>query len=139
MSEEVRGLIITHSSLGDGMVAAVRKITGVGEVSIDSLSNEGRGPDDLMATIRDRSGSAPVVLFTDMAGGSCALAARKVAAQRPGTAFVAGVNLPLLLEFVFHRQLPLPELVTRLVDCGRSGIMGTCTEGTADADHTAPD
>ena len=103
------------------------------------MSFEGRGPDDLMATIRDRSGSAPVVLFTDMAGGSCALAARKVAAQRPDTAFVAGVNLPLLLDFVFHRGLPLPELVTRLVECGRSGIMGTCTEGTADADHTAPD
>ena len=140
MSEpSVRGLIIAHSSLADGMLAAVKKITGIGEEAIATLSNEGRGPDDLMAAIRERSEGAPVVLFTDMAGGSCALAARKVAAQRPDTAFVAGVNLPILLEFAFNRQLPLPELVTRLVECGRSGIMGTCTEGTADADHTAAD
>lgn len=139
MSDGVRGLIITHSSLGEGMAAAVRKITGVGEEALGSLSNEGRGPDALMEAIRSRTGEESVVLFTDMGGGSCALAARKIAAQRPSTAFVAGVNLPLLLDFVFHRELPLQDLVDRLVESGRSGIMGMCTEGTANADHTAPD
>lgn len=139
MSDGVRGLLIAHAGLGAGMLSAVSRIAGVGEETIATLSNDGRGPNDLLEAIRDRVGSDPVVLFTDMAGGSCALAARKVAAQRPDTAFVAGVNLPLLLEFVFHRQLPLPELVSRLVESGRTGIMGTCTEGTANADHTAPD
>ena len=79
MSDGVRGLIITHSSLGEGMAAAVRKITGVGEEAISCVSNEGRGPDELMREIRDRSGEADVVLFTDMPGGSCAFAARKLA------------------------------------------------------------
>ena len=139
MSDGVRGLIITHSSLGEGMAAAVRKITGVGEEAISCVSNEGRGPDELMREIRDRSGDADVVLFTDMPGGSCAFAARKLASQRPATGFVAGVNLPLLLDFVFHRELPLQELVARLVECGRAGITGMCTEETAHADHTAPD
>ena len=139
MSDAVRGLIITHSSLGEGMAAAVRKITGVGEEALGAISNEGRGPDDLLEAIRDSSGGQSVILFTDMGGGSCAFAARKLAAQRPATAFVAGVNLPLLLEFVFHRELPLQELVQRLVDCGRAGITGMCREETAHADHTAPD
>lgn len=139
MSDGVRGLIITHSSLGEGLTAAVRKITGVGEEALACVSNEGRGPDELMREIRERSGDAQVVLFTDMGGGSCAFAARKLAAQRPSTGLVAGVNLPLLLDFVFHREMPLQDLVARLVECGRAGITGTCTEGAAHADHTAPD
>lgn len=139
MSEGVRGLVITHATLGDGLVAAVRRITGIGEEAVSALSNEGCGPADLIDRIRMHAGDESIVLFTDMAGGSCALAARKVAAQRPGTGFVAGVNLPILLDFVYHRGLPFPELVDRLVECGRSGIMGTFTEETANADHTAPD
>ena len=139
MSDGARGLIITHATLGDGLADAVRKITGIGEEAISTLSNEGCGPAQLIERILDRSGDESMVLFTDMAGGSCALAARKVAAQRPDTGFVAGVNLPLLLDFVYQRHLPLPELVERLVECGRSSIMGTCTGETANADHTAPD
>ena len=139
MSDAVRGLIITHSNLGEGMAAAVRKITGVGEDVLATLSNEGRGPDDLVQAIQKSAGDRSVVLFTDIPGGSCAFAARKVAAQRPATGLVAGVNLPLLLDFVFHRDLALQELVDRLVECGRAGITGMCTEETAHADHTAPD
>jgi mannose/fructose-specific phosphotransferase system component IIA len=32
------------------------------------------------------------------------------------------VNLPILLDFVFHRDMPLDELVPRLVGKGRDGI-----------------
>jgi mannose/fructose-specific phosphotransferase system component IIA len=139
MSDGIRGVVIGHSSLGEGMVAAVRRITGVDEDALSSLSNEGRGPDELLEAIRKRAGDNPVILFTDMGGGSCAFAARKAAMMRGSTAHVAGVNLPLLLDFVFHRELPLTELAERLVESGRAGITGMCTEETAHADHTAPD
>jgi mannose/fructose-specific phosphotransferase system component IIA len=35
---------------------------------------------------------------------------------------VAGVNLPMLLEFVFHDDLPLEELVQRVQEKGRASI-----------------
>jgi mannose/fructose-specific phosphotransferase system component IIA len=135
MNEEVRGLVICHSGLADGMVTAARQISGSPESALSPLTNEGKGPDGLVQAVRDAAGDAPVILFIDLASGSCAFAARKVAHERPGTAVVFGVNLPVLLDFVFHRDLPLEQLVQRLVEKGRSGISGSCTDTVAHADR----
>ncbi len=137
MSEPVRGLIIAHSSLAAGLVAAVQQISGMDADALQPLTNEGQSPEDLVAAIRSAVGDAPAVLFTDLGSGSCAFVARKVALLRGDTAVICGVNLPVLLDFVFHRQLPLPELVARLIEKGRSGIVGACTGGSADADRAA--
>lgn len=135
MSEPVRGLILAHSSLAEGMAAAVRQISGDGGDALQSLSNEGYGPDGLLAAVRERAGDSPVILFTDLPSGSCAFAARKLAIERPNTAIICGVNLPVLLDFIFHRELPLSELTRRLVEKGRGGITGACTEEAAHADR----
>lgn len=135
MSEAVRGLVVAHSSLAAGLVAAVRQIAGADEDALMPISNEGRGPEGLIAAVREAVGDAPVILFTDLPSGSCAFAARKISMQRPGTGIVCGVNLTLLLDFVFHRDLPLPQLVERLVEKGRGGITGAYTEEAAHADR----
>ena len=70
MSEAVRGLIVAHSSLAAGLAAAVRQIAGADEEALQTLSNEGRGPEDLAAALRTAAGDAPVILFTDLAAGS---------------------------------------------------------------------
>lgn len=137
MNEPVRGLIIAHSSLAAGMVAAVQQIAGAEPDALQWLTNEGQGPEGLIAAMREAVGDAPAILFTDLGSGSCAFAARRVALERPNTGVVCGVNLPLLLDFMFHRDAPLPDLVARLVDKGRSGILGACTNET-DADRTIP-
>lgn len=128
MSEPVLGLIIAHSSLANGLAAAVRQIAGIGEDALQTLSNEGMGPDSLLQAVREAAGDAPVILFTDLSSGSCAFAARRMSFERPGTAIITGVNLAILLDFVFHRELPLAALVERLVEKGRAGINGACTE-----------
>jgi N-acetylgalactosamine PTS system EIIA component len=136
MSEgTARGLIIAHASLAGGLAAAVRQIAGAGEDSLQSISNEGQGPEGLLAAVRAAVGDAPAVLFTDLPSGSCAFAARKLALHRPATAVVHGVNLPILLDFVFHRELPLETLVERLIEKGRTGISGACNEDGVRADR----
>lgn len=125
MSEPVRGVVVGHATLAAGMVASVHAISGVGEEALTAISNEGCSPDSLQARVDAALGGAEsAIVFTDLGSGSCAFAARRIALQRPGTAIVTGVNLPMLLDFVFHREMAIADLVERLVDKGRAGITG---------------
>lgn len=118
----VRGILFTHGQMADGMVDAVRCISGAGEEALSPLSNDGQGTAELLAEIERRAGGAPAIVFTDLLSGSCATAARISSHDRGDRAVICGVNLPMLLDFVFHREMPLPELVERLVSKGREGM-----------------
>lgn len=118
----VRGIVLTHGTMCSGMVDAVQKITGVGDDVLMAVSNDGKGPDELFRTVQAAAGQGPALIFTDLPSGSCALAARFVCRDPGVRAVVFGTNLPMLLEFVFHRTLPIEELEARLVEKGRAGI-----------------
>ncbi len=136
MNEPVRGLIVAHASLSSAMVATVEKICGDMGDALRPISNEGRNPERLQEAIRQQVGEGPVILFTDLGAGSCAFAARKMAQERPDTGFVCGLNVPMLVDFVFHREAAVDDLVPRLVEKGREGIFGTLATET-DAGRTA--
>ena len=135
MSEPVRGVVLAHASLADGLVASVRAISGAEPEVLRPLTNEGCGPETLQERLTAALGEGPAIVFTDLGSGSCAFAARRIALERPHTGIVSGVNLPVLLDFVFHRDLPLAELVDRLVEKGRGGITGAHREGAPHADR----
>ncbi len=137
MSEPVRGLVVSHATLAEGLVQSVQKIAGMEAGVLLPVSNEGCGPEALQKAVAAQTGTGPVIVFTDMPSGSCAFAARRLTLDRPDTAVVCGVNLPMLLDFVFHRDLPLPELVDRLVNKGKAAITGSCREMAAHADRAA--
>lgn len=120
--EPVRGVVFTHGRMAEGMVDAVRTISGAAEDVLVPLSNTGLGPDGLQAALNDLVGAAPAVIFTDLQSGSCAMAARLSCRDAGRRAVVCGANLPMLLDFVFNRELPLDELVARLVEKGRKSI-----------------
>lgn len=124
MSESgvVRGILFTHGQMAQGMVDAVRRISGAGDDALRPLSNDERGSEELLSEIERLAGGAPVIVFTDLLSGSCATAARIASHERPDRAVICGVNLPMLLDFVFHRDMPLPELAERLVGKGREGM-----------------
>lgn len=138
MNRPVKGVIIAHSTFATGLAAAARQIAGVDEEDLTALSNEGQGPQGIADAVQRALGEGPAIIFTDLGSGSCAFAARKIAGDRPETGIVCGVNLPLLIDFAFHRDMPIAELVDRLVDKGRGGITGVCVEEAADADRPAP-
>lgn len=134
-TQPVQGLLIAHGTFSQGMLDAVRRITGIDD-AVTPISNSGLGPDALAQVIRDQLGDGPAILFTDLPSGSCGMTAHRLLRDRPGLHVVSGVNLPLLLEFAMSRDLPVNELIPRLLQKGRAGI-GCTPEEPAHADRTA--
>ncbi|MBT8396724.1 MAG: hypothetical protein HKO65_18965 [Gemmatimonadetes bacterium] len=119
---KVRGVVLAHGTMAQGLVDAVARISGVNDDALVAISNDGKSPEALQAELVAFLGQGPVVVFTDLPSGSCAVTARICCQPGGEEAIISGVNLPVLLDFVFHRELPLEELVPRLLARGRDGI-----------------
>ena len=89
------------------------------------MSNEGCGTDELAERLRQAIGDGPAVLFVDLPGGSCFTSSVRYAKQHAEIAVVTGVNLAMLLDFVFHRDNSPAEAARRAVDAGAKAIRVT--------------
>lgn len=136
MSEKarpVRGVLLTHGSMARGMVDAVRGISGCDDDALLALSNQGKSPEVLRGELEELIGAGPGIVFTDLQTGSCTLVARLVSGRVANVGVVCGANLPMLLDFVFHRDLSLEALMERLVQKGRDAVRALSDEpGRAD-------
>ncbi len=131
MSEQptIRGVVVGHGDMPRGLVDAVRRIAGDAAASLSAVTNEGKGPDVLRAEVDAAAGPGPAIVFVDIQSGSCGLAAAYACRGCVGRAVISGVNLPMLLDFVFHRELTIDTLVARLVDGGRAAIRAAPAAG----------
>ena len=124
-----RGVVVGHAEMARGLVGAVRRIAGDSADALYPISNECKSPDQLREELDEVAGSDPVVVFVDLQAGSCGRAALSCCRDRAERVVVCGVNLPMLLDFVFNRELPLDELVDRLIVKGRTAISQSFTTG----------
>ena len=118
---DLRGIIVTHAAVAQALAAAVGAITGVQD-ALTGVSNEGCGTDELGERLRQAIGDGPAVLFVDLPGGSCFTSSVRYAKQHAEIAVVTGVNLAMLLDFVFHRDIPPAEAARRAVDAAAKAI-----------------
>jgi mannose/fructose-specific phosphotransferase system component IIA len=121
---ELRGIIVSHAAVAQALVAAVRAITGI-DSALTAVSNEGCGTEQLAERLRDAVGEGPALLFVDLPGGSCMTSSTRYARQHADIAVVTGVNLAMLLDFVFHRNITPEEAARRAVDAGAKAIRVT--------------
>lgn len=124
MSEvrQVRGVVFAHGAIASALVEAVEDITGI-KGALIPLTNDSGSAAALRQRVLDAMAPGPSIVFTDLKNSSCSFAASGVAGSDVPFAVVCGTNLPMLLDFVFHRALPLDELVPRLIRHGRSGVV----------------
>ena len=120
-------LLVTHGTLGEELVRTVQSILGpqtdVLTVSNSGLSAEGL-VDRIIAAVATAPDGSPIVMFSDLAAGSCGIAARRAALGDRALKRIAGVNLPMLLEFFHYRDvLPLDQLLPRMEAKGKAGIV----------------
>ena len=122
MSSTLRGVVVSHAGLAQSLVAAAEHISGVAGALVP-VSNEGCDGGLLKARIGEAIGEGPALVFVDLPGGSCLTGAVRIARdQGRGIAVVTGVNLAMLLDFVFHRDLTPSDAAQRAVDAGGRAI-----------------
>lgn len=120
----LRGVVVGHGELARAMVHAAEEITGVRGLLVP-VSNLDCSRNDLEGRVRAAVGTEPTVVFVDLPGGSCFFAAMRSLARLDNARVVAGVNLTMLVDFVFHRDAGLDQAASRARDVGSRAIAGT--------------
>lgn len=121
MNDLLAGVIVAHADVAEALLAAVRAIAGE-DHGLVAVSNRGTDRESLTRALEAAVGDRAAVVFTDMAGGSCAHTAVAMAHGRSNLKVVTGVNLAMLVDFAFHRGLPLEEAARRAVEIGRTAV-----------------
>lgn len=118
----IGGIIVTHGEFAPGIKNAVEMIAGKQD-NLESISlREGDGLMDLIERIqkvKDNMEVDDVILFVDLFGATPCNASSVICSQCEA-AVIAGVNLPLLLEFVLKREgKNREELITDIEQCAK--------------------
>jgi len=122
VSTLLRGVVAAHGEVAAGLVRAVEEISGV-HGALVPVSNTDCDRGELERRIAEAMGTGPGVVFVDMPSGSCLFAALHDLRDWTGVRVVTGVNLAMLLDFIFHRELPVDAAVARAVETGARSIV----------------
>ena len=121
MNELLRGVVVAHGTVAAALIDAAEQISGV-TGALTAVSNTGCDRGALEARVVEAVGEAPAVVFVDMAAGSCLTAVLRQLRPREDVRVVTGVNLAMLLDFVFHRTLPAAAAAERAATTGGTAI-----------------
>jgi mannose/fructose-specific phosphotransferase system component IIA len=121
MSEELYGVVVCHGALAGALVQAAEQISGVSGALIP-VSNTGCDRDTLEERVLAAVNGRPAVVFVDLASGSCLFAVLKRLRSEQSVKVVTGVNLAMLVDFVFHRGLSPAEAAIRAAAAGEKSI-----------------
>lgn len=119
-------IVIAHGKFGEELFATMQLIVGpqpgvvaLGFAARDSL-------DTLRARVAEAVGQFRAdgcLILTDILGGSAANVCVELT-RGPGVKVLTGVNLPMLIEAVQHRErLQLPALAQKAREAGVKGIL----------------
>lgn len=122
MTLELHGVVVAHGELAKALVHSVEEISGIRGALIP-VSNADCDRHRLEQRILEAVAGRPSVVFIDMPSGSCLFAAAHRLQGGAGTRLVTGVNLAMLLDFVFHRDLPLAVAAERAAETGSKAIL----------------
>jgi mannose PTS system EIIA component len=121
MSEPLRGVVVCHGRMAAALIEAAEGITGVKDALLP-VSNTDCDRGTLETRILDAVGAGPAVVFVDLASGSCLIATLARLRGRPEATVVTGVNLAMLVDFVFHRDQEPGAAAERAVAAGCRAI-----------------
>jgi len=118
-------VVVGHGRFAEGLLSALSVVAGE-QKHLWALSNQGRDGEELEAEIAGilaaRGAGCEAYLLSDLDGGSCGQACRRLLADGRVRAVFYGVSLPLLIEFVFLQDEPFERFVEDAVEKGRKAL-----------------
>jgi mannose/fructose-specific phosphotransferase system component IIA len=121
MSEGLRGVVVCHGKLAGALVEAAESISGVTGALVP-VSNSDCDRNLLEERVAEAVDGRHAVVFVDLASGSCLFAVLKRLRALEGVRIVTGVNLAMLVDFVFHRDLAPEAAAERAAAAGAKAI-----------------
>ena len=121
MSEELRGVVVCHAKLAGALIEAAEQISGV-RGALVPVSNVDCDRGTLEERVAQAVDGVPAVVFVDLSSGSCLFAVLNRLREATGVKVVTGVNLAMLVDFLFHRSLPPEEAAARAATAGGKAI-----------------
>lgn len=128
----VRAVIVTHGDLARVLVETAETVFGSFD-GVSAVSNTRKSPQALADAIRtelEKGGPDDrFIVFADFFGGSCCHACLGIEQERDDVRLVTGVNLPMLLAYLYKREeVPFEALPDELVQRGQRSIRVVGTE-----------
>jgi mannose/fructose-specific phosphotransferase system component IIA len=121
MSDGLCGVVVCHGKLAMALVEATESISGVTGALV-AVSNSDCDRQLLEERVAAAVNGCPSVVFVDLASGSCLFAVLKRLRAIEGVRVVTGVNLAMLVDFVFHRDLAPEAAAERAASAGTKAI-----------------
>ncbi len=127
----VRAVVVAHGNLAHELVETARTVYGSFD-GVEAVTNAGKSPDALAEEIEARlTGDArePSLIFVDFFGGSCCHTCLQIEQRRGDVRVVTGVNLPMLVAFLYKRnEVPFDRLADEVIERGRGSMRIISTE-----------
>ena len=121
MTDTLVGVVVAHGAVAEALVGAAEEISGIRGALI-AVSNAGLGREALEQRVAEAVAGRRAVLFVDLPSGSCLFAAMKGLPARENVRVVTGVNLVMLLDFLFHREEEIAAAARRAAEAGARAI-----------------
>jgi mannose/fructose-specific phosphotransferase system component IIA len=118
----IKGVVVGHGTLAAALIGAVEQISGASS-GLVPISNTNCDRGALEQRILDAATPGPAIVFIDMPSGSCHFAAMHRIQSMPAMRIVTGVNLAMLLEFVFHRDGDVDTVAAHVAETGARAVV----------------
>ncbi len=121
MTGPLLGVVVGHGAVAQALVGAAEEISGVRGALIP-VTNTGADRAALESRVVEAVGGNRAIVFVDLPSGSCLFAAMRGLPARDNVRVVTGVNLGMLLDFLFHREQEIAEVARRAAEAGARAI-----------------
>lgn len=121
MSDRLQGIVVAHGKVASALIEAAEQITGT-RGALTPVSNTGCDRGALEARVEAAVAGRRSVVFVDLAAGSCLMAVLRNLRDNPDVRVVTGVNLAMLVDFLYHLELAPEEAAARSETSGLRAI-----------------